>query len=111
MIVYLNTILIYTKDAGQTHVNTVHWVLNKQKKNGLFANLKKCCFHKNKVRFLGYVISAQGVRMKDKQIKAVKNWPKAKSMRDIQVFLGFVNFYRRFIQSFSKIAKPLISML
>ena len=49
--------------------------------------------------------------MEDEQIEAVKNWPKPKLIRDIQVFLGFANFYRRFIQSFSKIAGPLTSML
>ena len=49
--------------------------------------------------------------MEDEQIEAVKNWPEPKSIRDIQVFLGFANFYRRFIQSFSKIAGPLTSML
>ena len=73
MIVYLDDILIYTKDAGQAHVNAVRWVLNKLRKHGLFANLKKCRFHKDEVRFLGYVVSAQGVRMKDEQIEAVKN--------------------------------------
>ena len=58
VIVYLNDILIYTEDAGQAHVNAVRWVLNKLRKYGLFANFKKCCFHKDEVRFLGYVVSA-----------------------------------------------------
>ena len=49
--------------------------------------------------------------MKDKKIEAVKNWPEPKSLRDIQVFLGFANFYQRFIQNFNKIAGPLTSML
>ena len=49
--------------------------------------------------------------MEDKRIKAVKNWPEPKLLRDIQVFLNFANFYRRFIQNFSKIARPLTSML
>ena len=56
VIVYLDDILIYTKDVGQAHVNAVCWVLNKLKKHGLFANLKKCCFYKDEVRFLGYVV-------------------------------------------------------
>ena len=49
--------------------------------------------------------------MEDERIKAVKQWPEPKSVRDIQVFLGFANFYRRFIQGFSRIAAPLTSML
>ena len=111
VIVYLDYILIYTGDQGQAHVDTIQWVLKELRKNSLFANLKKCCFHKNKVYFLGYVVSAQGVRIKEKRIDAVKNWLKPKSIRDIQVFLGFANFYRCFIQGFSKIATPLTSML
>ena len=63
VIVYLNDILIYTKDLSQAHVNAIWWVLEKLRKNGLFANSKKCHFHKDEVRFLGYVVSAQGVRM------------------------------------------------
>ena len=97
VIVYLNDILIYTEDPGQAHVDAVRWVLEELRKNGLFANLKKCRFHKDKVRFLGYVVSAQGVRMEEERIDAVKNWPEPKSVRDIQGFLGFANFYRHFI--------------
>ena len=52
-----------------------------------------CRFHKDEVRFLGYVVSAQGVRMDDERIEAVKNWPEPTSVRAIQVFIGFVNFY------------------
>ena len=77
----------------------------------LFANLKKCRFHKDKVRFLGYVILAQGVKIEDKQIEAVKNLIELKSVQDIQVFIGFANFYQRFIQSFSRIVASLISIL
>ena len=56
-------------------------------------------------------MSAQKVRMEDERFEVVRNWPEPKSVRDIQVFLGFANFYRRFIQGFSKIAGPLTSML
>ena len=111
MIVYLNNILIYTEDADQAHIDAVCWVLEELTKHGLFANLKKCRFHKHEIRFLGYVVSAQRVRIEDKRIEAVRNWPKPKSMKDIQVFLGFANFYWRFIQSFSKIGRPLTAML
>ena len=111
VIVYLDDILIYTEDPGQGHVEAVRWVLDVLRKHGLYANLKKCRFHKDEVRFLGYVVSAQGVRMEDERIEAVKNWPEPTSVRDIQVFIGFANFYRRFIRGFSRIAAPLTSML
>ena len=73
IIVYFDDILIYTEDPGQAHVDAIRWVFEELKKNGLFANLKKYRFHKDKVRFLGYVVSAQGVRMEEKRINAVKN--------------------------------------
>ena len=111
VIVYLDDILIYTEDAGQVHVEAVRWVLGELRKHGLFANLKKCRFHQEEVRFLGYVVSSQGIRMEEERIDAVKAWPEPKSIRDIQVFIGFANFYRRFIQGFSKIAVPFTLML
>ena len=86
-------------------------VLEELRKNSLFANLKKCRFDKDEVCFLGYVVSAQGVRIEEKRINVVKNWPEPKSIHDIQVFLGFANFYCCFIQGFSRIAVPLTSML
>ena len=65
VIVYLNDILIYTKDSSQAYVNTVCWVLNELRKHGFFAKLKKCWFYKNEVRFLRYVVSAHKVQIKD----------------------------------------------
>ena len=111
VIVYLDDILIYTEDPGQGHVDAVRWVLEVLRKYGLYANFKKCRFHKDEVRFLGYIVSAKGVRMEEERIEAVKNWPEPKSVRDIQVFIGFANFYQRFIRGFSRIAAPLTSML
>ena len=111
VIVYLDDILIYIKDPGQDHVEAMGWVLNILQRQGLFANLKRCRFHKDKICFLGYVVSAQRVKIEDEQIKAVKNWPKPMSVRDIQVFIGVADFYRRFIQGFSRIAALVTSML
>ena len=111
VIVYLDDILIYTENQGQGHIEVVRWVLDLLRKNGLFANLKKCWFYKDKIQFLGYVVSSQGIRIKDERIKAIKNWPEPKSVRDIQVFISFVNFYQYFIQGFSKIAAPLTLMV
>ena len=110
LIVYLDDILIYTDD-DKNHVAAIRWVLEQLRKFLLFANLKKCHFQQEKVWFLGYVLSSKGIRMEDERIEAVKQWPEPQSVQDIQVFLGFANFYRRFIQGFSRIAAPLTSML
>ena len=92
-------------------MEAVWWVLDVLRRHRLFANLKKCRFHKDKVCFLGYVVSAQEVRIEDEQIEVVKNWYESMLVRDIQVFISFANFYQRFIRGFSKIAAPLTSML
>ena len=111
IIVYMDDIFIYTENQNWGHVKAVQWVMDFPRKNGLFANLKKCRFHKNEVRFLGYVVSSQGNRIEDEKIKVVKNWPKLKSVQDIQVFIDFANFYWRFIWDFSKIVASLTLML
>ena len=74
VMVYLDDILIYTEEKGQGHIEAVQWVLEFLRKNGLFANLKKCRFHQDEVCFLRYVVSAQKVPMEDKRIEAVRNW-------------------------------------
>ena len=66
VIVYLDDILIYTEDDRNGHVAAVEWVLEQLMKFLLYTNLKKCRFHQDKVRFLGYVISSEGIRMEDK---------------------------------------------
>ena len=87
VIVYLDNILIYTEDQRWSHKEAVQWVLDILKKNGLFANLKKCWFHKDEVQFLGYVVLSQGIRMEDKKIKAVSNWPESKSIQTFKSLL------------------------
>ena len=111
VIVYFDDIFIYTKDLGQAHFDVVWWVLEELRKNSLFANPKKCCFYKDEVCFPRFIVSAQRVRMEEERIDAMKNWVKPKSICDIQVFLGFANFYRHFIQSFNRIAVLLTLML
>ena len=111
VIVYLDDILIYTDDDGDRYVAAIQWMLEQFRKFLLFANLKKCWFHQKEVQFLDYVVFSKSIRMEDKKIEAVKQWPEPQSIRDIQVFLRFANFYRQFIQGFSRIAVPLTSIL
>ena len=72
VIVYLDDILIYTEDDRDSHVAAVRWVLEQLKKFLLYTSLKKCRFYQDEVRFLGYMVSSKGIRMEDKQIKAIK---------------------------------------
>ena len=72
VIVYLDDIFIYVENISQAYINAVWWVLELLRKNGFFANLKKYCFHRDKVKFLGYIFSAQRIQIEDERIEAVK---------------------------------------
>ena len=111
VIVYLDNIVIYTNDDGDDYVAAVWWVLEQLRKFSLFANLKKCWFHYEEIWFLAFMVSSKGICIENKKIEAITQWPELESVRDIQVFLGFANFYRQFIQGFSQIAAPLTLIL
>ncbi len=83
VVVYLDDILIYTKNSGQPHVDTVRWVLEQKQKHGLYANLKKCRFHEDEVQFVGFVVLVQRIKMEEERIEAVKAWPEPQTVRDI----------------------------
>lgn len=108
-IVYLDDILIYSKDEAM-HEQHVRSVLERLRKWHLYINLGKCEFHTTEVGFLGFIVSPEGIRMEDERIKAVAQWPLPSSVRDIQSFLGFTGFYRRFIHKYSKVTAPLTNL-
>jgi hypothetical protein len=110
VVVYLDDILIYSS-SPDLHIAHVKAVLEKLMEAQLSLKLEKCEFSVRQVQFLGFVISPQGIEMDPEKISAVLLWPKPQNARDIQVFLGLANFYRRFIKNFSKIAQPLTAML
>ncbi|KAI2654876.1 Transposon Tf2-6 polyprotein [Labeo rohita] len=109
VIVYIDDILVYSEDF-QSHVQHVRAVLKRLIQHQLYAKLQKCEFHQTRISFLGYIISAEGVTMDDQKVTSVLNWPRPKTIKDLQRFLGFANFYRRFIRNFSQVAAPLTSM-
>ncbi|KAJ1593268.1 hypothetical protein NDA11_006650 [Ustilago hordei] len=110
VVVYLDDFLIFS-DTEEAHVKHVTEVLTRLRSNRLFAKLSKCEFHTKTVEFLGYIIKPTGIEMDPEKIRTVKEWPMPASIHDIQRFLGFANFYRRFIAHFARIAKPLTSLV
>ena len=108
--VYLDDILIYS-DAQSEYLDHVKQVLERLRQFGLYASLKKCDFFTTKVEFLGFIVSTNGLAMDQRRVAAIQEWPKPKSYHEVQVFLGFVNFYRRFIHHYSQIAGPLTGLL
>ncbi len=94
----------------QEHVQHVRRVLQRLLENGLFVKAEKCAFHAQSVPFLGFIVSPEGVRMDPDKVKAVVSWPTPDSRKALQRFLGFANFYRRFIRNFSQLAAPLTAL-
>jgi hypothetical protein len=77
----------------------------------LAAEIAKFEFEKEEVKFLGYIVSGMGIHMAASRSQAIQDWKAAKCKKDVQVFIGFCNFYRRFIRNFSAIAKPITDTL
>ena len=90
-VAYMDDILIYSNSL-QEHILHVRTILQKLLSAGLYAKLEKCEFHVQKVSFLGFVISSEGISMDPEPIRTVAEWPALESVLDIQVFLGFSNF-------------------
>lgn len=103
---YIDDILIYS-ETMEDHVKHVRLVLQQLRKAGLQASLPKCEFHTTRTRYLGFIISTNGVEVDPEKVSVVTQWKQPETMRGVQSFLGFCNFYRRFIRDYSRVAKPL----
>jgi len=109
-VVYLDDVLIFSHSLDE-HKRHVRLVLERLRANGLFAKPEKCAFHQTEIEYLGYLVSPDGVKMDPKKVSAVVDWPDPANVTQLQAFLGFANFYRRFILGYSKIATPLTQLL
>jgi transposase InsO family protein len=106
---YLDDILIYS-DNELEHEHHVKKVLERLRGAGLQIDLKKCEFHVTRTKYLGFIISTDGIEVDPDKISIVKNWTSPSTVKGIQSFLGFCNFYRRFIRDYGIIAKPLVNL-
>ena len=106
---YLYDILIYSEFEAEHEIH-VKRILTKLREAGLQVDITKCAFHVTEVPYLGLTVTTKGIKMDPAKIETVVNWPTPKTMKDVQSFLGFANFYRRFILGFSKIAEPLTKL-
>lgn len=106
IVVYMDDILVHTQDRV-LHDKILTEVLKRLQDNDLFLRPSKCTFYQDSIEFLGFIISKGKVEMDPSKVAAIKEWKTPKSVHQIQSFLGFANFYRRFIKDFSKIAAPL----
>ena len=111
-VVYLDDILIYThaKDVDE-HWAVVKKVLARLREAELFCNLKKCVFAATEVAYLGFRITRKGVIADPAKVATIRDWPAPKNVKELQTFLGFANFYRRFVNNYSLVVRPMTALL
>ncbi|GJS06616.1 putative reverse transcriptase domain-containing protein [Tanacetum coccineum] len=107
VIVFIDDILIYSK-TREEHEEHLGLVLELLKKERLYAKFFRCEFCLREVQFLRHVINGDGIHVNPCKIEVVKNWEPPRTPFEDRSFLGLAGYYRRFIENFSKIAKPLI---
>lgn len=103
---FVDDLLIYSTNEAE-HELHVRSVLARLRAAGLQASLHKCEFHVTRTKYLGFIITTEGIEVDPEKVAAVLRWNRPNTVKGVQSFLGFCNFYRRFIYGYSRIAKPL----
>ena len=109
ILVYLDDILIYSRTLEE-HWDHLRKALQKLQDAKLYGRLHKCDFLKERVEYLGFEVSKDGVHASPEKVRAVVDWPRPQAVKDVRSFLGLASFYRRFIRGFSAIARPLTDL-
>ena len=109
ILVCLDDILVYSRSIEE-HRDHLRQVLEKLRRAKLYGRLHKCEFLKDKVDYLGFEVSADGVHASSEKVKAILDWPHPQTMHDIRSFLGLASYSRKFLRGFSQIAKPLTDL-
>jgi hypothetical protein len=110
VVVFIDDILVYSKDEEE-HAEHHQLILQKLWEHQLYVKLSKCKFWLKQVSFLGHIISEGGISMDPSKIQDVLSWEVPKNVIEVRSFLRLAGYYRRFIESFSKISKPMTELL
>jgi hypothetical protein len=110
VVVFFDDILIYSKIVEE-HKEHLSIVLERLRQQKLYAKFSKCDFWMEKVAFLGHVLSAEGIAVGPSKVESVTKWEQSLNVTDVRSFFGMAGYYRRFIENFSKIAKPMTELL
>lgn len=109
-IVYIDDILIPSSSVEE-NFETLYKVLLLFKQYSLEMNLKKCLFLQKSIEYLGYIVSASGITLSSRHTDAIKNYPYPTKVVELQRFLGLTNYFRKFIENYALIARPLHNLL
>jgi len=100
---FVDNVLIKT-EIEEGHIEIVKEVLRRLEENDLYVKLEKCTWKVQKVNFLGVIIDQGRIEIEEDKVAGLLNWPMLKTVRDVRKFLGLINYYRRFVKDFSKMA-------
>ncbi|MGH7238909.1 MAG: reverse transcriptase family protein, partial [Candidatus Saccharimonadales bacterium] len=106
---FIDDLLIYSKTLKE-HEEHVKKVLTRLREAGLQASISKCEFHVTRTKYLGFIVTTEGIEADPEKISIIIGWRPPSTVKGVQSFLGFCNFYRRFILNYSRVAKPLYQL-
>ena len=104
--VFIDDVIVGT-ETEEGHNELVAEVVKRLEENDLYVKLEKCKWKVREVEFLGVIIGLEGIKMEKEKVKGVLEWLTPKCVKDVQKFLGLANYYRRFIEGFATVARPL----
>ena len=109
-IIYLDDIIVFSK-TPEEHIERLRGVFEKLSSAGLKLKPSKCEFFKAEINYLGHVVSKEGIRTDDKKIQEILKWPIPTTVTEVRSFLGFTNYYRKFIYKYAQVAKPINALI
>ena len=107
---FLDDILIFSRNEEE-HIEHLRLVFDKLRADALCAKKSKCIFFKNEIHYLGYVISYAGIKMDKEKFDAILRWPHPTTIEELQIFLGMVGFYRKYVCDYANISIPMTNQL
>ena len=109
-IIYLDDIIVFAK-TPEEHITRLRRVFMKLRAAGLKLKPSKCAFFKRKITYLGHVVSEEGIATDEEKVRVIRDWPIPKTVTEVRSFLGFTNYYRKFIYKYAQVARPLNELI
>ena len=109
VLVFLGDILIYSKNEEE-HEEHLRLTVKLLREHKLYARFRKCDFYKDRIQYLGHIISEEGISVDPNKIEAIMNWTTPRNVTDVRSFMGLVGYYQRFIEGFAKVAHAITSL-
>jgi hypothetical protein len=109
VLVYMDDILIHAKSA-EHHAELLEEVMKLLTKHDYYCRLPKCEFEQKELKYLGHIVSGEGVKVNPAKTKVIEDWPQPTSVKQVRAFLGLANYFRKFVQGFSKLTGPLVRL-